>query len=53
MATPFNLVSRDAQLALTEFSSEFDAALVLADPNPWSKQFGLTNSSRAIRTRRT
>jgi phage major head subunit gpT-like protein len=50
MATPYNMVSRDAQQALTEFSSEFDAALALADPLPWSRQFGLYHTSRAIRT---
>jgi hypothetical protein len=50
MATPFNLVSRDAQQALTEFSQEFDAALAVADAEPWSRRFGLYNSSRSIRT---
>jgi hypothetical protein len=50
MATPFNMVSGDAQRALEEFSAEFDAALAVADPSPWSRMFGLYNSSRAIKT---
>jgi phage major head subunit gpT-like protein len=50
MATPFNLVSRDAQQALTEFSSDFDAALAVADAEPWAQRFGLYNPSRAIQT---
>jgi hypothetical protein len=50
MASPYDLVSRDAQLALTEFSTEFDGALALGDVDTWAKTFGLVNSSRAIRT---
>src|SRR6187455_2532562 len=50
MASPYDLVSRDAQLALTEFSSEFDAALALGEVDQWAKSFALVNSSRAIRT---
>ena len=50
MATPYNMVSRDAQLALTEFSNQFDAALSASDANPWSARFGLSNVSNAIAT---
>lgn len=52
MATPYNLVSRDAQLALTEFSNEFEAAMSIADPdNLWANQYGLAYTSTAIATR--
>lgn len=50
MANPYLLVSHDAQLALTQFSSEFDAAYVTADPGQWARDFGLVNSSKNIRT---
>lgn len=51
MATPFNLVSVDAQTALTEFSTEFDTVLSAAEPDElWSRSLGLYNMSRAIRT---
>lgn len=50
MASPYQLVSRDAQQALTEFSQDFDAAYVVADPGSWARDLGLTNSSRAIKT---
>jgi hypothetical protein len=50
MATPYNMVSRDAQLALTEFSNQFDAALSASDANPWSARLGLMNVSNAIAT---
>ncbi len=42
MATPFNMISRDAQDALTEFSTAFDAAYTLADFQEWAKQLGLS-----------
>lgn len=51
MAIPFYQVSRDAQEALTEFSTEFDQALALADPNVWARRFGLWLTSKAIMTR--
>lgn len=51
MATPYNMISGDAQRALTEFSEDFDRAFALsAEVVPWSKQFGLVNSSRAVKT---
>lgn len=50
MAIPFYTVSRDAQLALTEFSRAFDAAYVTAEPGTWARQFGLVNPSTAIKT---
>lgn len=51
MATPALLVSRDAQQALQEFSTEFDAALSLTEPlTMWSRMFGLVKASRAIKT---
>lgn len=48
--TIYNQVSRDAQIALNEFSSAFDAALAVINPDTWAEQYGLTNSSNAIRT---
>jgi phage major head subunit gpT-like protein len=50
MGQPYTLVSRDAQVALTEFSNEFTAALALADVDPWAERFGLSVRSRALRT---
>lgn len=51
MAYPYDLVSRDAARALTDYSSEFDAALESVDPaSEWAKLFAFYNSSRAIRT---
>jgi phage major head subunit gpT-like protein len=50
MATPYNLVSADAQLRLTEFSDAYAAALAMGAPNTWAKDFGLAYSSNAIRT---
>ncbi len=46
MATPYNLISRDAQDALREFSSEFDAAYVLAEVNEWAKALGVVYNSK-------
>lgn len=50
MSTLYNLVSRDAQIALNEFSTAFDAALALTNPDTWAEQLGLQNTSGAIRT---
>jgi hypothetical protein len=50
MVAPYRMVSRDAQVALNEFSTAFDQALAVADPDLWATRFGLANSSRAIRT---
>lgn len=48
---PFNQVSGDAQDALTEFSTEFDAALAVASPeDQWAIQLGLYHRSNAIQT---
>lgn len=41
MGAPYSMVSRDAQVALTEFSNEFIAALTQGPVNDWSRQFGL------------
>jgi phage major head subunit gpT-like protein len=49
MSVPFNQVSGDAQRALEQFSTEFDAALEVADPTDWST-LGLRNNSTAIKT---
>lgn len=46
MATPFNLISRDAQDALTEFSTAFDAAYTLAEVTEWAKKIGLTYKTK-------
>lgn len=50
MAKLFNQVSRDAQTALTEFSSEFDSVFTAPDADPWAERCGLVNTSTAIRT---
>lgn len=50
MATPYNLVSADAQLRLTEFSDAFAAQLAIGAPNTWAKDFGQVISSGAIKT---
>lgn len=41
MSIPYQQVSRDAALALTEFSDQFSTALVLTDPQGWD-DFGLS-----------
>jgi hypothetical protein len=51
MAYPYDLVSGDAQRALEVFATEFNAAIESVDPaSEWSRQFGLVNTSRNIRT---
>lgn len=50
MTATYDLVSRDAQQALTEFSLAFDTALALGGVELWSKRFGLSNTSKAIKT---
>ena len=40
MGTPYNMVSRDAQVALNEFSLEFDGALALGPVEPWATTLG-------------
>jgi hypothetical protein len=49
MAKPLLQLSGDAQRALEEFSTEFDAAFEAADPqSEWSTMLGLTKSSSAL-----
>jgi len=43
------MVSNDAKQALTEFSTEFDAAYATAEPGTWA-DLGLVYNSKAIRT---
>jgi phage major head subunit gpT-like protein len=50
MGSPYDLVSRDAQRALEEFSQDYAAALALAPVNQWAKELGLYNTSRALKT---
>lgn len=50
MTVPYRMISRDAQVALTEFSQEFDAALVLGGITPWATDLGLSRTSKAPRT---
>lgn len=47
---PRSLVSGDAKRALEEFSSAFDAGIVAAASEAWSKPLGYNHSSNAIRT---
>lgn len=46
----FNLISRDAQRALEEFSEQMTAALMQDGVEPWAKNLGLANVSRALKT---
>jgi phage major head subunit gpT-like protein len=47
MTQPFQLISVDAQTALTQFSTEFDQALAAAAPETqWATQFGANKASR-------
>lgn len=50
MPVPYNLVSHDAQQALTEFSTAFDAALAVADPDGWAARLGYSFTSAALKT---
>jgi phage major head subunit gpT-like protein len=50
MGVEFNLVSKDAQRALEEFSQEFTAALTQGGVEPWSKDLGLYRASKALKT---
>lgn len=49
-AAPYQLVSQDALVALTEFGRDFDAALVTAPVEKWAERIGLVNTSKAIKT---
>lgn len=50
-ASTFNLVSRDAGLALTEFSNAFAAAMALGDVDQWAARLGYVHTSQALRTK--
>jgi phage major head subunit gpT-like protein len=50
MGNPYDLVSRDAQTALTEFRTEFLGALEQGDVDTWAETYGLTVNSRALKT---
>ena len=50
MPVPYNLVSHDAQQALTEFSAAFDAALAVAEPDGWAARLGYSFTSAALKT---
>jgi hypothetical protein len=50
MSVPFNTVTRDGQVALTEFSDQFFAALAVADPSTWATQLGLYYQTNAIKS---
>lgn len=50
MARPYDEITRDAQLALQEFSTDFDAALALGAVDQWSVRLGLRRSSNTIKT---
>ena len=47
---PFEQVSKDAQIALTEFGQELTMALTQPAVEPWAKNLGLYKSTRALRT---
>lgn len=50
MGSEYDLVSRDAQRALEEFSQDFAAALVQSGVEQWAKENGLYKPSRALKT---
>ena len=50
MPSIYHDVPRDVQLALTDFSTAFDAAFALGDVDQWAAQLGVVNISDAIRT---
>ena len=50
MPPTYNQVPRDVQLALTEFSRDFDAAFALADVEQWAGMVGRVVTSDALRT---
>jgi phage major head subunit gpT-like protein len=50
MANPFLQISHDAQEALTQFSAQFDAAFAAATEVQWASQFGVVDSSGALKT---
>lgn len=50
MGQEFNLISLDAQTALTEFSQDFAMGLTQSGVVPWAKENGLYRPSRALKT---
>jgi hypothetical protein len=50
MPVPYQLISHDAQQALTEFSEAFDAALAVAPPETWAMQLGYHHQSNSVKT---
>lgn len=50
MGNEFDLVSRDARTALTEFAEDFTAALTAPGVEEWAKSNGLYKSSKALKT---
>jgi len=50
MAVPHNLVSRDAQIALREFSDQFAEALALGDFSQWATMLGYDHVSSSLST---
>jgi len=46
----YDVVSRDAQIALTEFSAAFDKALALGPVDQWSHRLGYYHLSNSIKT---
>lgn len=51
MASPYNLVSRDAAEWFTGFSDEMRDALVLGEVDSWSEDIGLSRVTDALATR--
>lgn len=50
MGTEYNLISRDAQRALEEFSQAFSMALAQSPVDQWAKAAGFYFTSRALKT---
>jgi hypothetical protein len=50
MGVEYNLISKDAQRALEEFSEEFSAALAQSPVEQWAKDLGLYRATRALKT---
>lgn len=50
MGTEFYLMSGDAQRALEDFSQDFMGAYVASDVEEWSKTYGLSFTSKALKT---
>lgn len=50
MGQPYDLVSREAQRALEDFSTAFTGALVQGTVEQWAKDLGVYNTSMALKT---